>query len=43
VGRIVTVVVTHAGVCARTVGPFPVEVPWWAQVEQAIACAAAED
>jgi hypothetical protein len=30
----VTAVVTHGGVCAGTVGPFPVEVPpWWSEVE----------
>jgi len=32
-GRIVSAVVTHDGACAGIVGPFPVEVPWWAQVE----------
>jgi hypothetical protein len=28
--------VTHDGVCAGTVGPFPVEVPWWAWVEPVV-------
>jgi len=32
-GRTVTAVVTHDGACAGIVGPFDVEVPWWAQVE----------
>jgi hypothetical protein len=36
-GRIVTAVVTHGGGCAGIVGPFPVEVPWWAQVEPVVA------
>jgi Ser/Thr protein kinase RdoA (MazF antagonist) len=36
-GRTVTAVVTHNGVCAGTVGPFPVEIPWWAQVEPVVA------
>jgi Phosphotransferase enzyme family len=35
-GRIVTAVVTHGGACAGMVGPFPVEVPWWAQVEPVV-------
>ncbi|HEX4091279.1 MAG TPA: aminoglycoside phosphotransferase family protein [Trebonia sp.] len=35
-GRTVTVVVTHGGACAGRVGPFPVEVPWWAQVEPVV-------
>lgn len=34
--RIVTAVVTHAGACAGTAGPFPVEVPWWAEVEPVV-------
>jgi hypothetical protein len=29
----VTAVVTHDGVCAGTVGPFPVGIPWWSEVE----------
>jgi hypothetical protein len=35
-GRIVTAVVTHGGACAGIVGPFPVEVPWWAEVEPVV-------
>jgi hypothetical protein len=35
-GRIVTAVVTHDGVCAGIVGPFTVEVPWWAEVEPVV-------
>jgi Ser/Thr protein kinase RdoA (MazF antagonist) len=36
-GRTVTAVVTHDGACAGMVGPFPVEIPWWAQVEPVVA------
>jgi hypothetical protein len=36
-GRMVTAVVTHGGSCAGKVGPFPVEVPWWADVEPVVA------
>jgi hypothetical protein len=36
-GRMVTAVVTHAGGHAGKVGPFPVEVPWWAEVEPVVA------
>ena len=36
-GRTVTAVVTHGGVCAGKVGPFPVDIPWWAQVEPVVA------
>jgi hypothetical protein len=36
-GRMVTAVVTHGGSCTGKVGPFPVEVPWWAQVEPVVA------
>jgi hypothetical protein len=32
----VTAVVTHGGGCAGAVGPFPVDVPWWAQVEPVV-------
>jgi len=32
-GRTVTAVVTYGGRCAGRVGPFPVEVPWWSEVE----------
>jgi hypothetical protein len=35
-GRIVTTVVTHGGACAGIVGPFPVKVPWWAEVEPVV-------
>jgi hypothetical protein len=35
-GRIVTAVVTHDGACAGIVGPFHVEVPWWAEVEPVV-------
>jgi Phosphotransferase enzyme family len=33
----VTAVVTHDGACAGAVGPFPVEIPWWAEVEPVVA------
>jgi hypothetical protein len=36
VTRIVTSVVTHGGTCVGMVGPFPVEVPWWAEVEPVV-------
>ena len=36
-GRTVTAVVTHDGACAGMVGPFPVEIPWWAEVEPVVA------
>jgi hypothetical protein len=36
-GRMVTAVVTHGGSCTGKVGPFPVEVPWWAEVEPVVA------
>ena len=32
----VTAVVTHDGACAGMVGPFPVEIPWWAEVEPVV-------
>lgn len=32
-GRTVTAVITSGGVPVGTVGPFTVEVPWWAEVE----------
>ncbi len=35
-GRTVTAVVTHDGACAGAVGPFPVDVPWWAEVEPVV-------
>ena len=31
-----TVVVTHGGACAGTVGPFPVDIPWWSEVESVV-------
>ena len=36
-GRVVTVVVTHGGACAGAVGPFPVDHPWWSEVESVVA------
>jgi Phosphotransferase enzyme family len=33
----VTAVVTHDGTCTGAVGPFPVDVPWWADVEPVVA------
>jgi len=36
-GRMVSAVVTHGGSCSGRVGPFPVEVPWWAEVEPVVA------
>jgi hypothetical protein len=36
-GRMVTAVVTYDGACAGVVGPFPVGIPWWAQVEPVVA------
>jgi hypothetical protein len=36
-GRVVSVVVTYKGECAGVIGPFPVDVPWWAQVEPVVA------
>ena len=36
-GRTVTAVVTHGGGGAGRVGPFPVDTPWWAQVEPVVA------
>jgi hypothetical protein len=36
-GRMVTAVVTHGGDCRGKVGPFPIEVPWWAEVEPVVA------
>ena len=32
----VTAVVTHGGACAGMVGPFPVDIPWWAEVEPVV-------
>jgi hypothetical protein len=36
-GRIVSAVVSYDGECAGLVGPFPVDIPWWAEVEQVAA------
>ena len=36
-GRIVTALVTYGGAVAGAVGPFPVDVPWWAEVEPVVA------
>jgi hypothetical protein len=33
----VTAVVTYGSTCAGVVGPFPVELPWWAEVEPVVA------
>lgn len=35
--RNVTAVVTYGGACVGVVGPFQVEVPWWAEVEPVVA------
>jgi Ser/Thr protein kinase RdoA (MazF antagonist) len=35
--RTVTAVVTYGTACVGTVGPFPVEIPWWAEVEPVVA------
>jgi hypothetical protein len=35
-GRMVTAVVTYGGVCAGMVGPFPVGIPWWSEVEPVV-------
>jgi hypothetical protein len=36
-GRTVTAVVTYGSTCVGLVGPFPVDVPWWAEVEPVVA------
>ncbi len=36
-GRTVTAVVTYDGTCVGKVGPFPVDIPWWAEVETVVA------
>jgi hypothetical protein len=36
-GRTVTAVVTYGARCAGLVGPFPVDIPWWAEVEPVVA------
>jgi hypothetical protein len=37
VGRTVTAFVTHDGGCVATVGPFGVDIPWWAEVSPVVA------
>jgi hypothetical protein len=36
-GRTVSAIVTHGATCAGVVGPFPVGIPWWAEVEPVVA------
>jgi Phosphotransferase enzyme family len=36
-GRLVTAVVTYGGACVGVVGPFHVDIPWWAEVEPVVA------
>jgi Phosphotransferase enzyme family len=36
-GRSVTAVVTYGGACVGAVGPFEVDIPWWAEVEPVVA------
>jgi hypothetical protein len=36
-GRMVTARVTYGGMSAGSVGPFPVDNPWWAEVEPVVA------
>jgi hypothetical protein len=36
-GRTVTAVVTYASACVAVVGPFDVDIPWWAEVEPVVA------
>jgi hypothetical protein len=36
-GRTVSAIVTHGTTCAGVVGPFPVDIPWWAEVEPVVA------
>lgn len=35
-GRTVTALVTYEGTCVGAVGPFPVDIPWWAEVEPVV-------
>ena len=35
--RLVTAVVTCGGTCVGEIGPFPVDVPWWAETEPVVA------
>jgi hypothetical protein len=34
--RTVTAMVTYGGSCVGVVGPFPVDIPWWAEVEPVV-------
>jgi hypothetical protein len=36
-GRMVTAVVTYGDACVGVVGPFSVDIPWWAEVEPVVA------
>jgi len=36
-GRVVTAMVTYGGACVGVVGPFHVDIPWWAEVEPVVA------
>ena len=36
-GRTVTALVTYGGACVGGVGPFDVDIPWWAEVEPVVA------
>ena len=36
-GRTVSAVVTWGDTCLGVIGPFPVSVPWWAEVEPVVA------
>src|SRR5678816_3753765 len=36
-GRVVTAVVTYGSTCVGVVGPFPVDIPWWAEAEPVVA------
>ncbi|GIH20572.1 aminoglycoside phosphotransferase family protein [Rugosimonospora africana] len=35
-GRVVTALVTYDDACVGTVGPFHVDIPWWAEVEPVV-------
>jgi hypothetical protein len=36
-GRVVSALVTYGGAPMGMVGPFPVGIPWWAEVEPVVA------
>ncbi|SDI88863.1 Phosphotransferase enzyme family protein [Nonomuraea jiangxiensis] len=36
-GRVVTAIVTYGNTCVGVVGPFHVDIPWWAEVEPVVA------